>query len=150
MGEMMERVYQWDNLLLAYQKASRGKRGKGAAATFEYRLADNLLQLQTELQSRTYLPGMYQSFTIHEPKQRLISAAPFRDRVVHHALCNVLEQRFEHSFIYDSYANRVGKGTHRALDRAQHFARRYSFVLQCDVEQVFPAVDHAVLSALLV
>ena len=112
-------VYAWDNLWLAWRKASRGKRGLPPAAAFEYHLEDNLVALQDELQTRTYRPGAYHSFTIHEPKRRLISAAPFRDRVVHHALCNVLEPVFERSFIFDSYANRVGKGTHRALDRAQ-------------------------------
>ncbi len=137
MAEMMDRLCSWDNLMLAYALASSGKRGKSAAAAFEYHLADNLLQLQQELQARTYQPGAYQSFYIHEPKQRLISAAPFRDRVVHHALCNLIEPLFERSFIFDSYANRIGKGTHRALDRAQAFARRYRYVLQCDVEQYF-------------
>ncbi len=67
---------------------------------------------------------MSDSFYIHEPKRRLISAAPFKDRVAHHALCNVIEPLIERSFFFDSYANRVGKGTHRALDRAQQFARR--------------------------
>jgi hypothetical protein len=79
----------------------------------------------------------------------LISAAPFRDRVVHHALCNVIEPYFERSFIRDSYANRVGKGTHRALDHAQAWARRYRYVLQCDVQQFFPAVDHGLLREIL-
>jgi hypothetical protein len=82
---------------------------------------------------------------IHEPKRRLISAAPFRDRVVHHALCNCIEPLFERSFIHDSYANRLGKGTHRALDRCQQFARHYPYVLACDVRQFFPSLDHAVL-----
>ena len=108
-----------------------------AAANFEYHLEDNLVNLQQELATKTYQPGPYQSFFIHEPKRRLISAAPFRDRVVHHALCNVIEPAFERSFIADSYANRVGKGTHRALDRCQQFARRYAYVLQCDVRQFF-------------
>jgi RNA-directed DNA polymerase len=98
---------------------------------------------------RRYRPGPYDSFYIHDPKHRLISAAPFRDRVVHHALCNLMEPLFERSFIHDSYANRVGKGTHRALDRAQAFARRYRYVLQCDVEQFFPAIDHRVLRGVL-
>jgi retron-type reverse transcriptase len=140
-----EELCSWENLRLAHRKAAKGKRGKGPAAAFEYRLADNLLQLQSELQSRTYRPGAYHSFYIHEPKRRLISAAPFRDRVVHHALCNVIEPVFERSFIYDSYANRVGKGTHRALDRAQGLMRRLRYMLQCDVRQFFPSVDHAVL-----
>jgi RNA-directed DNA polymerase len=69
--------------------------------------------------------------------------------VAHHALCNVIEPTFERSFVYDSYANRKRKGTHRALDRAQDFARRFRYVLQCDVEQFFPAIDHQVLREIL-
>ena len=90
-----------------------------------------------------------QRHTFTQPKRRLISAAPFRDRVVHHALCNVIAPRFESLFISDSYANRVGKGTHRALDRCQHFSRRFRYVLQCDVRQFFPSVDHAILVDIL-
>jgi len=144
-GDMYDRICSWRNLQLAHQKAARGKRGKAAVAAFEYNLADHLLELQYELVAQTYQPGPYDSFIIHEPKRRLISAAPFRDRVVHHALCNGIEPLFEQSFIADSYANRLGKGTHRALDRAQSFARRFPYVLQCDVEQFFPAIDHQVL-----
>jgi hypothetical protein len=146
---MFAELTSWDNLLLAYRKAARGKRGKPNVATFEHRLEDNLLQLQVELQAGSYRPGDYHSFTIHEPKRRLISAAPFRDRVVHHALCNLIEPLFERTFIADSYANRVGKGTHRALDRCQAFSRRYRYVLQCDVRQFFPSIDHAALRDLL-
>jgi RNA-directed DNA polymerase len=142
-------ICSWDNLLLAHRRASKGKRGKRPAARFEHRLEDNLIALQEELLAKTYRPGAYDSFHIHEPKRRLISAAPFRDRVVHHALCNVIEPVFERSFIHDSYANRVGKGTHRALDRCQEFARRYRYVLQCDVVQFFPAIDHTVLRGIL-
>lgn len=139
----------WSNLLLAFRKASRGKRGQPNVAAFEYHLEDNLLALQTELRQQSYWPGGYVSFLIHEPKRRVISAAPFRDRVVHHALCNLIEPLFERSFISDSYANRLGKGTHRALDRCQQFARRYRYVLQCDVRQFFPSLDHAVLREIL-
>jgi RNA-directed DNA polymerase len=142
-------IYDWDNLLLAYRKASKGKRGNPAVAAFEYRLEDNLICLREELVTRTYQPSPYHSFYIHEPKRRLISAAPFKDRVAHHALCNVIEPIFERSFISDSYANRVGKGTHRALDRAQQFARRYPLVWQCDVRQFFPSIDHKVLHGIL-
>ena len=144
-----DQVCSWENLRLAYAKAARGKRGKPAAAAFEFGLADNLLELRHELLSRSYEPGRYHSFYIHDPKHRLISAAPFRDRVVHHALCNLIEPVFERGFIFDSYANRCGKGTHRALDRAQAFARRYRYVLQCDVQQFFPAIDHQVLRTAL-
>ncbi|NOZ28401.1 MAG: RNA-dependent DNA polymerase [Chloroflexi bacterium] len=142
-------LISWDNLLLAYRRAAKGKRGHPNVAAFEYRLEENLLRLQEELSAFTYAPGAYVSFYIHEPKRRLISAAPFRDRVVHHALCNLIEPVFERSFITDSYANRVGKGTHRALNRTQAFARRHPYVLQCDIRQFFPAIDHAVLRAAL-
>jgi len=138
-----------DNLLLAYAKASRGKRGQPGVAAFERRLEDHVLDLQQALLAQTYQPGRYHSFYIHDPKHRLISAAPFRDRVVHHALCNLIEPIFERGFIADSFANRVGKGTHRALDRCQQFARRYRYVLQCDLKQYFPSIDHALLSAAL-
>ncbi len=139
----------FDNLYLAFKKAAKGKRGQPQVATFEFYLEGNLLQLQEELETQTYRPGPYTSFYIRDPKLRLISAAPFRDRVVHHALCNVIEPLFERTFIGDSYANRKGKGTHAALDRAQAFARRFPYVLQCDIRQFFPSVDHAVLQTLL-
>jgi len=148
-GNLYETIHSWDNLLLAYNKAARGKRGKAPAAAFEFRLEDNLLELAEELRTRTYAPGDYVSFHIHEPKRRLISAAPFRDRVGHHALCNVIEPIFERSFTADSFANRLGKGNHRALDRAQLYARRHRYVLCCDVRQFFPAIDHAILRGIL-
>lgn len=146
---MFAELTSWSNLLLAYRKAAKGKRGKPGAALFEYRLEDNLLQLQRELRQGVYRPGGYISFHVHDPKRRLISAAPFGDRVVHHALCNIIEPLFERSFIADSYANRVGKGTHRARDRCQQFARKFRFVLQVDVRQYFPSIDHAILAQLL-
>jgi retron-type reverse transcriptase len=146
---MYQQLHSFENLLLAYRKAGQGKRGHPNVAAFEYRLEDNLLQLQHELQTKTYRPGAYHSFYIHDPKKRLISAAPFRDRVVHHALCNLIEPIFEKSFIFDSYANRIGKGTHKALDRATYFARRFKYVLICDIRQFFPSIDHAVLFDIL-
>jgi hypothetical protein len=142
---LYEQIYDWENLLLAWRKARKGKRGNVPVASFEMHAAENLLMIQSNLAEKRYQPGSYTSFHIHEPKRRLISAAPFRDRVVHHALCNVIEPLFERRFIHDSYANRLGKGTHKALDRGQAFARRYAYVLPCDVEQFFPAIDHALL-----
>jgi RNA-directed DNA polymerase len=114
-------------------------------AAFEFQHADRLLQLRTGLLEGRYGPGPYTHFFIHEPKRRKISAARFRDRVVHHALCAIIEPRFERVFIPDSYANRVGKGTHRAIDRVQQLARRYRYVLRADVRQHFPSIDHAIL-----
>jgi len=137
------------NLLLAYRKAARGKRGHPSVAAFEYNLERELLQLQEELRAQTYQPGSYYSFYIRDPKLRLISAAPFGDRVVHHALCNIIEPLFERTFIGDSYASRVDKGTHKALDRAQGWAKNYAYVLQCDIRQFFPSIDHQILRRIL-
>lgn len=133
------------NLRLAAQKAARGKRGHGPAARFEFQLADELLALQTDLREFGYRPGGYASFYIHEPKRRLISAAPFRDRVVHHALMNIIEPLFERQFHPHSYANRKGKGTHAALDQFTAYARRYKYVLRLDIVQHFPSIDHVIL-----
>jgi RNA-directed DNA polymerase len=144
-SDLLDRVTAWENLLVAFGKAARRKRGREAAATFEHQVADRLLQVQEELRSGTYRHGPYRSFFIHSPKLRKISASPFRDRVVHHALCNVLEPLFERRFIFDSYANRRGKGTHRAIDRLQSFARAHRYVLRLDVVKHFPSMDHAVL-----
>lgn len=108
-------------------------------------MADRLLELREELRCGSYTPGPYTHFFIHEPKRRKISAALFRDRVVHHALCSIIEPRFERVFIRDSYANRIGMGTHRAIDRLQQFARRYRYVLRGDIRQHFASIDHEIL-----
>jgi len=142
-------IVSFENLYRAFKQAARAKRSKPDVAEFEFDLEDNLLTLQAELTGQTYRPGPYHHFDIRDPKPRRISAAPFRDRVVHHALCQVIEPIFEARFIFDSYANRVGKGTHAALDRAQQFSRRYPYVLQCDINHFFPCIDHAILKAQL-
>lgn len=118
-------------------------------AEFDLNLAENLLAIQAELKEGVYEPGGYISFYIHDPKKRLISAAPFRDRVVHHALVNLIEPIFERKFIYDTYANRKGKGTHKALDRTTHFMRRFEYVLPMDIRQYFPSIDHQILQEYL-
>jgi len=143
-------IYAPENLWLAWRRARRGgKRKWPTVAAFEIDLEANLLALHEELRDKTYLPGPYRHFTIQAPKVRRISAAPFRDRVAHHALMQVIWPIFEARMIHDSYACRVGKGTHRAIDRCQEFTRRYRYVLQCDVVQFFPSVDLAILRAQL-
>ncbi|MEI2610516.1 MAG: reverse transcriptase/maturase family protein [Candidatus Promineifilaceae bacterium] len=142
-------ISTFSNLLVAFYKARQGKRGKFGVAAFEYELERELLRLERELQDETWRPGGYTSFYITEPKRRKISAAPFRDRVVHHALINMTGPIYERQFIHDSYANRVGKGTHRAMDRCTHFLRGHRFVLKADIAQFFPSVDHAVLRGIL-
>ena len=143
---LYSRITDFGNLHQAFKNAARGKRSRPDVAAFEFNLERNLLDLQAELQTQTYKPGPYYNFRIYDPKPRLISAAPFRDRVVHHALCQIIEPLFERRFIYDSYACRVGKGTHAALDHAQDFARCYPYVLKCDLEHFFNNVWLLVLA----
>lgn len=140
-------ITSFENLRLAFRAARRGKRARPDVATFEYDLEASLLELQAELEAETYRPGPYKNFRIFDPKPRLISASPFRDRVVHHALCQVIEPLWERRFIHDTYACRVGKGTHAAIRRAQEFSRRFPYVLKCDIEHFFPRMDHAILYA---
>jgi hypothetical protein len=143
------RICEFENLYVAYRRARRGKRSRPDVAAFESDLELELPRLQEELLTETYRPGAYRHFTVYERKPRRISAAPFRDRVAHHALCNVIEPIWEARFSRDSYACRAGRGTHAALDRCTHFARRYPYALQADIVHFFPSVDHAILRSLL-
>lgn len=138
-------VVSFDNLLNAYRKARLGKRNRPEVARFGLNLERELLSLQRELLTGDYHPGPYRLFTIYERKPRLIAAAPFRDRVVHHAVMNIIEAPLDRTFIHDSYACRVGKGTHAAVARYQTWARRYPYVLKMDIAQYFPSIDHAML-----
>ena len=148
-GNLYERLCSFENLYLAAGRARRGKRHRPDVAAFHCELEGELVSLQEELRRQTYRPGPYRAFRIRDPKPRLISAASYRDRVVHHALCQVIEPIFDKSFSFDSYANRLGKGTHKALDRSSQFARRYPYVLKCDLEKYFPSIDHELLKARL-
>lgn len=142
-------IISFENLLVASQKAQKGKRFRHNVLAFNYNLEAELLKLQAELANKTYTPGGYRTFEIVEPKRRMISAAPYRDRVVHHALCNIIVPLFDRTFIHDSYANRVGFGTHRALRRFTEFARSSRYVLQCDIKKYFPSIDREILKALV-
>jgi retron-type reverse transcriptase len=142
---LWEKVTSFENLYHAAYRVLRGKRGQIHAGDFFANLEGNLLRLQRELRARDYRPGGYRTFWITEPKPRLISAAPFRDRVVHHALVNVIEPIFEARFISHSYACRTGKGTHRALQQFTAWARSSRYVLKMDIKKFFPSIDHEVL-----
>ncbi len=139
---LYDSICAFDNLRLAAKKAQRGKRNQTNVSRFNIELEKELLLIRHELQDHVYQPGAYRTFTIYEPKIRLISAAPYRDRVVHHALCNIIEPIFERTFIFDSYANRVGKGTHKTIKRYQAFSRKNCYVLKCDIRKYFPSIDH--------
>ena len=144
-GYIWEQVVAMDNLHLAYCKARKGKRRRPDVAQFSLDLERNLLTLQRELAAGEYAPGAYRQFTVYERKPRLISVAPFRDRVVHHAVMNVLEPLLDKRFIPDTYACRKGKGVHRAVQRYQQFARENAYVLKLDIARYFPSIDRGIL-----
>ena len=148
-GGLWPHVVSLENLYGAAHAALRGKRARPDACAFFGRLEPELLSLQRALERREYRPGRYRTFWIRDPKPRLISAAPFRDRVVHHALVRVIEPVFEPRFIHHSYACRTGRGTHRALAQFVRWARSSRYVLKMDVRKFFPSIDHEILKARL-
>ena len=147
-GHLFEQVVEYGNLLAGAHRARRGKRDRVAVARFVFHLEPNLLRLQEELRSGSYWMRPYRTFVIREPKRRQICAADFRDRVVHHAICAVLDPIFDGCLIGDTFACRRGKGTHAAVRRMQQFSRRFRYVLLCDVRRYFETVDHEVLKGL--
>jgi retron-type reverse transcriptase len=153
MSEMFDKIIEFENLYNAYLKARKGNRYKKEVMLFFCNLEENLINIQNHLMWKSWQPKPFKEFYVYDPKKRLISAPTFEDRVVHHALCNVIEPLFEKRFIYDSYACRKGKGTHAAVDRAQMFLRRAFvafgrkplYVLKCDISKYFPNIDHKIL-----
>lgn len=149
LGGVFDQVASFPALLAAYERARQGKAGRPSVERFARRLEPELFQLEAELRSDAYRPGATVSFKIHDPKERTITVAPFRDRVVHHALVAVLGPWLERRFDPDSYGCRVGKGTDGALRRAQALARRCPWVLRADVKRFFASIPHARLLALV-
>lgn len=132
-------------LYAAFNKAAAGKWDRSSVARFDLDLESELLQLQTALREGSYQPGHYRQFVIRDRKPRVISAAPFRDRVVHHALMAEVEPWLDARFIHHSYACRRGKGAHKAVDYFQSQAHRYPYVLKLDIARYFPSIRHDVL-----
>lgn len=148
-SHLYEKIIRFDNLYQAAQKAFRGKKDKERVALFYFHLETELFQLEEELQEGTYQLSPYRTFTIYEPKERQIRAADFRDRVLHHAICNVMEPIWDRTLIKDTYACREAKGTHRAIQRSQWFCQRYPYFFKCDVKKYFDSIDHDVLKRVL-
>lgn len=151
-----DKICSFENLHLAYLKARKCKRYRKQILEFGYNLEENLLKLEQELSDQSYQHGGYCEFVICDAKKRYIKAALFRDRVVHHAVCNIIEPIFDKGFIYDSYACRAGKGTHKAIKRLENFLRSIKmrkgqlkaqniYCLQCDVSKYFASIDHKIL-----
>ena len=148
-GNLFERVVDTQNLYLAVKKSFRGKKFKQTAAYFYFNLENKLLKMKRALLAESYHPSAYKIFTIYEPKERKICCAELYDRVIHHAIINILEPMFERRLIYETYACREGKGTHAALKKSQQLVRKYKYYLKCDIAKCFESIDHSVLKALL-
>ena len=148
-NHLIESIVTADNLRLAFYKACRGKRTTPEVLHLRDNLDDELSKLRSELLEGSFVWGPYDSFKVFDPKERLISAAPFMSRVAQHALINICEPVFEAYQIFDSHACRKGKGLDAALRRALSFSRHGDWYLKMDIRKYFDTIDHAVLKDLL-
>ena len=152
---MYDRIIAFDNLHNAALRCLKGKRSAPAALRYMQHLEENLHNTHNHLLHGSYHPGGYEEFYVFEPKQRLISAPRFSDRVIHRAIVDVLEPIIDQRFIFDSYACRKGKGVHAGADRVQHWMRVVKrqhgalFCLKADISKYFASIDHAVLKGIL-
>lgn len=134
----------------------RGKRKRKDVAEFSLNFMDNILTLHKELKVKNYRHGGYFAFKINDPKPRDIHKASVRDRLVHHAIYRIIYPSFENKFIFDSYSCRINKGTHKAINRFQHFSLKVSknntkqcWILKCDIKKFFASIDHEILKNIL-
>lgn len=155
-NNLYDKIISFENLVLAWEKARKGKTKKNYVIEFEKNLNENLLNIHYELKSKTYIPKSLETFILRDPKTRVISKSHFRDRIVHHAICNIIDPIFDKSFIYDSCANRVGKGNLFALERFKLFKRKITrnlrkgaYCLKADIKHYFQEVNHDVLINIL-
>ena len=147
---LWERLHEPASVHRAWLAAARGKRGRADVSAFERGWPDAVVALSRALRAETWRPAGYRSFALQDRgKRRLISAAPFADRIVHHAITAAIEPVWERRFLPWSFANRKGRGTHAALAQALRGAARFRWALKLDVQRFFPSVDHAVLLGLL-
>lgn len=148
---LFERITAWDNLVAAYREARKGKRRSPEVAAFDADAFANLVNIHEHLLRGTWQPGQARRFWVRDPKWREITAPPFPDRIVHHAIVRIIEPLFERRFIHDSYACRRGKGTHAAVRRTQSFLRGavrtwpQPYIVKVDVKSYFASIDHDVL-----
>ena len=160
------KLCSYKNLELAFRKASKGKSKKPYVIEFKKELNKNLLELKRELETETYKPSRLTKFTIKDPKTRLIRKSIFKDRIVHHAIVNILEPIYEPRFISDNYANRLNKGTIPALQRFDKFKRKVSgngklvhyaltnnmikgYVFKADIKKFFDSIDQSKMIEIL-
>lgn len=152
---LYEKIYDFENLYKAWEEARKGKRYRDDVLIFNRNYEEHLIDIQNQLIYETYEVGRYHTFYVYEPKKRLIMSLPFKDRIVQWAIYRQLFPIYEKTFIQDSYACRIGKGTHKAADRLQYWLRqtdrkpqRY-YYLKMDISKYFYRVDHEILIKIL-
>jgi len=145
-------IISLENLTLAWRKARKGKTKKNYVLEFEQNLMENLFQLHKELKNQTYNPGVLKTFILRDPKTRKISKADFRDRVIHHAIINILEFIFDKTFIEDNCANRKNKGSLFAIKRFAKFQKKITnnltseaYCFKADIKHYFQEINHDIL-----
>ncbi|HCS77897.1 MAG TPA: hypothetical protein DIW05_09500, partial [Syntrophaceae bacterium] len=149
-GDLYRQIADRDNIRLAFLKAARGKQARRDVIDFRADFEENIKKLHAQLEERNPDIGHYRYFQVFDPKKRLICAASFPERVLHHAIMNVCEPVLESYAIDDSYACRKGKGGQKAILRAKEFAGRFDWFLKLDIRKYFDSIDHAILFAALV
>ncbi len=158
---LYSKIYDKNNLVLSWRKARKGKTKKLYIREFDANLIKNILILHQELKTQTYNPRLLETFSLRDTKTRKISKSDFRDKIVHHAIVNVIESIFDKGFIYDSCANRKGKGNLFAIKRFEKFVRKVSrngktngwfnenqikgYCFKADIKHYFPEINHETL-----
>lgn len=151
-GNLYYKIYEYDNLYLAYIKARKGKGKSYGVIQFEKNLEHNLLSIQKDIADETYATSEYDVFKIYDPKERLIYRLPFRDRVVHHAIMNVLEDIWTSLFVSHTYSCIKGKGIHGALKHLKKDLKDKDGTLYClkmDIRKFYPSIDHDALKMII-
>lgn len=154
-SNLFETIYDFESLHAAYKRARKGKRYRDGVLAFSSNLEERLIELQNELIWKTYRTSSYRHFKVYEPKERLVKALPFRDRVAQHALVAAIEPIFERSFIYHSYGCRVGKGVHRGSQQLMYWLRETQqkwgkvYCLKADISKFFPSINHNTLLSII-
>jgi len=151
-GNLYEKIYDFENIHQAYLMARKKKRYNPEVLEFTTNLEENLIQIQNELIKKTYEVGEYREYFIYDPKKRLIMALPFKDRVVQWSVYLQINSLFDKTLIYNTYACRVGKGTHNAADKLYNWVKLVDrkpqqwYYLKLDISKYFYRVDHDIMT----
>lgn len=151
-GNLYTKIYDLDNLYLAYSKAKTGKSKSKGVIQFESDLDNNILRIQKELIEQTYITSEYNVFTIRDTKERTIYSLPFRDRVVQHAIMNIIESLWTSVFISHSYSSIKGKGIHGAwkhIRRDMKNRKQTQYCLKMDITKFYPSINHHIMKQII-